>query len=399
MLASLEVMRPGERFTAAERMLGADCVHSRRGCSSVPSSLRVGRPTARSTLCRGARAGRPGADCRHRGSSERRADRPTCRRGHETQPPASFGESRTGKRTPLAAVGVAGDLARLARAAEAELVGQTLVTRRNRQGTVALVRLGEPALGGLRLVFSGELAWDRRARAAGGFRRACGSRNRPANERRCSRRSSNGVRALLAVVGQAIAELSLPTRSTPRSTGWASCSAHSARLSTSRNGRAARNGRRARAGRPHLRVADALLGLALGISGRGRCWRSRKPPTIPLSPASGRRSRRRASTPSSRFQLRAAGELIGLLVAYLPSGRRLHANESALLAALAGQLAVVVQNAGLHEETMRLASDREEALGPSDGRRAGLRRSSRSRVRSRRAWNSSRPSTPSPGRP
>jgi serine phosphatase RsbU (regulator of sigma subunit) len=60
--------------------------------------------------------------------------------------------------------------------------------------------------------------------------------------------------------------------------------------------------------------------------------------------------------------LRAATELIGLLVAYLPRGRRLDANESALLAALAGQLAVAVQNAGLHEETMRLARDREEAL-------------------------------------
>ncbi len=54
--------------------------------------------------------------------------------------------------------------------------------------------------------------------------------------------------------------------------------------------------------------------------------------------------------------------MIGLLVVYLPSGRRLQANESALLAALAGQLAVAVQNARLHEETMRLARDREQAL-------------------------------------
>ena len=55
-------------------------------------------------------------------------------------------------------------------------------------------------------------------------------------------------------------------------------------------------------------------------------------------------------------------ELIGLLAAYLPRGRDLSANESSLLAALASQLAVAVQNAQLHERTERLASEREEAL-------------------------------------
>ena len=69
--------------------------------------------------------------------------------------------------------------------------------------------------------------------------------------------------------------------------------------------------------------------------------------------------------------LRAGNELIGLLVIYLPSGRRLQANEEALLAALAGQLAVAVQNARLHEETMRLAKDREQAL---DSERRAARR-------------------------
>ena len=55
-------------------------------------------------------------------------------------------------------------------------------------------------------------------------------------------------------------------------------------------------------------------------------------------------------------------ELIGLLAVYLPRGRELSANESSLLAALASQLAVAVQNAQLHERTERLASEREEAL-------------------------------------
>ena len=55
-------------------------------------------------------------------------------------------------------------------------------------------------------------------------------------------------------------------------------------------------------------------------------------------------------------------ELVGLLAAYLPRGRELSPNESSLLSALANQLAVVAQNAQLHERTERLASEREEAL-------------------------------------
>ena len=55
-------------------------------------------------------------------------------------------------------------------------------------------------------------------------------------------------------------------------------------------------------------------------------------------------------------------ELIGLLAVYLPRGRALAADESALLSALAVQLSVAVQNARLHEQTRRLASEREQLL-------------------------------------
>ncbi len=56
--------------------------------------------------------------------------------------------------------------------------------------------------------------------------------------------------------------------------------------------------------------------------------------------------------------LRVHDETIGLLVAY-PGRRRPDAGDRALLAALAGQLAVVVQNARLHEQATELG----EALG------------------------------------
>jgi serine phosphatase RsbU (regulator of sigma subunit) len=55
-------------------------------------------------------------------------------------------------------------------------------------------------------------------------------------------------------------------------------------------------------------------------------------------------------------------EVIGLLAVYPQRGRRPTENEAALLAALAGQLAVAVQNAQLHEQTAELSTQRETAL-------------------------------------
>ena len=56
------------------------------------------------------------------------------------------------------------------------------------------------------------------------------------------------------------------------------------------------------------------------------------------------------------------GEVVGLLAVYLPAGRLLSRNERSLLAALAAQLAVSVQNARLHEEATQLRDELEEAL-------------------------------------
>jgi serine phosphatase RsbU (regulator of sigma subunit)/cell division septum initiation protein DivIVA len=56
------------------------------------------------------------------------------------------------------------------------------------------------------------------------------------------------------------------------------------------------------------------------------------------------------------------GEAIGLLVAYPDVRRGQNEDDAELLAALAGQLAIAVQNAQLHEQATRLGEELEEAL-------------------------------------
>jgi len=60
--------------------------------------------------------------------------------------------------------------------------------------------------------------------------------------------------------------------------------------------------------------------------------------------------------------LLAQEDVTGLLGIFPAKGKPLSENESALLAALAAQLAVAVQNAQLHERTTRLGAERERAL-------------------------------------
>jgi serine phosphatase RsbU (regulator of sigma subunit) len=113
---------------------------------------------------------------------------------------------------------------------------------------------------------------------------------------------------------------------------------------------------------PHARVADRLLEVALGP------YRER----AVLEVADVVRDRRLALAAAAARQtgigsalavpLVARGDVVGLLAAY-PEGRpEAGEHETALLAALAGQLAVAVQNAQLHEQATRLGAEREAAL-------------------------------------
>jgi serine phosphatase RsbU (regulator of sigma subunit) len=70
--------------------------------------------------------------------------------------------------------------------------------------------------------------------------------------------------------------------------------------------------------------------------------------------------------------LQVRDDLIGLLIAY-PKGGDLADTDASLLAALAGQLAVAVQNAKLHEQSQQLSQERSTALRSARdaGRRLG----------------------------
>jgi serine phosphatase RsbU (regulator of sigma subunit) len=168
--------------------------------------------------------------------------------------------------------------------------------------------------------------------------------------------------ALLAVVGQATAELSLAH------TLETAVARVSELLRSERVAVYLRQGMRLRPEAGHgvtgseLAVAERLLELAFGpLRAQGMLHVSDAQADLRLE--SVHEAVRDAKIDAVlAVPLVAREELIGLLAAYLPRGRELAVNESSLLAALASQLSVAVQNAQLHERTERLASEREEAL-------------------------------------
>ena len=113
---------------------------------------------------------------------------------------------------------------------------------------------------------------------------------------------------------------------------------------------------------PELAVAERLLELAFGpLRAQGVLHVTDAAADLQLAPV--RDAVAEAEIESIlAVPLVAREELIGLLTIYLRRGRELDPNETALLSALASQLAVAAQNAQLHERTERLAAERKEAL-------------------------------------
>jgi serine phosphatase RsbU (regulator of sigma subunit) len=227
----------------------------------------------------------------------------------------------------------------------------------------ATLQLGQPPVGTLQLLFPDgrepsehELATLRTfgVRAAQALRASQRSRTVAGELER--------TRALLGVIGQAIAQLSL---------------AHTLDTAVARVAELLDTGRIAvylreddrlyaaaevgLAG-PHLRLAHRLLELALGP------FRSRGVLTVrnviadPRLPGVADAAAESGIEAAVAVPLVAHDEVIGLLGVYPPFGRPLTENESALLVALAAQLAVAVQNAQLHERAKRLGEERERAL-------------------------------------
>jgi serine phosphatase RsbU (regulator of sigma subunit) len=368
-LASLELMRPGEAFSEEERML-AQIASQQVGLVVRAFGASDGATNGTATIATALElAGR----ALTAGAEEVRSAERIARLAAEVTRASSCLLWRVDddKVEPIASVGLKGDVSAAAREAEAELGGKTVASRADESSTVALVRLGDPPLGGLRLVFSGQPpgADDLQRLAAFGARTAHVLRARERTTMLSQELERS--RALLAVVGQAIAELSLShtlDTAVDRMGDLLGTERAAVYLGSGRDLETA--AARGLAG-PHLRVAQALLGLALGR------LRARSVLEIPDAAGDPALSSVREAVSEAGVEaivslpLRAGGELIGLLVAYLPRGRRLQPNESALLASLAGQLAVAVQNARLHERIERESQERKLAL---DAERRAARR-------------------------
>jgi serine phosphatase RsbU (regulator of sigma subunit) len=122
---------------------------------------------------------------------------------------------------------------------------------------------------------------------------------------------------------------------------------------------------------PHARVADRLLDVALGPSRERSVLEIPDVVRDPRFAAATAAARETGIGSALAVPLMARGDVVGLLAAYPAGTPAAGEHETALLAALAGQLAVAVQNAQLHEQATRLGEEREAALAAE---RASARR-------------------------
>jgi serine phosphatase RsbU (regulator of sigma subunit) len=236
----------------------------------------------------------------------------------------------------------------------------------------ATLQLGQPSIGALQLLFSpdsepGDVALA--TLATFGVRAAHALR--ASSQARTVALELERTRALLAVVGQAISELSL---------------AHTLETAVERVGELldadrlavylrAEYGLDAAAGiglaGPHVALADRLLELALGPSRSHGMLVIHDVATDPRLAGVGAAAAETGIEAAIAVPLLAGRDVIGLLGVFPARGRMLSENESALLSALAVQLAVAVQNAQLHERAKQLGEERERAL---DAERAASKR-------------------------
>jgi serine phosphatase RsbU (regulator of sigma subunit) len=227
----------------------------------------------------------------------------------------------------------------------------------------SVLLLGQPPLGALELLHA-----DAAGSSGADLSRLAGFGVRAAHALRASQRAEQleleleRSRALLAVVGQAIAELSLAhTLETAVESVAELLAADRLAIYLRDDGHLAPAAGQGLAG-PHARVAEQLLELALGpFRGRGLLVveNAQRDPLLERVRAAVAESGIAAAV---ALPLGIGDEVIGLLAVYPERGRRLTGNEGALLRALAAQLAVAVQNARLHEDAMRSRDERQLAL-------------------------------------
>jgi serine phosphatase RsbU (regulator of sigma subunit) len=229
------------------------------------------------------------------------------------------------------------------------------------------VQLGQPPLAVLELEFEEpRLPSDQlldalttfAARAAHALRTSARARAREVELERS--------RALVAVVGQAIAQLSL-AHTLETAVARVAEIVGSDRLAiylVEGDGDERRLVESAGGGLagPHVRIAERLLELAADPARREDALQ------IPDAAADRRLRPVREQLAETEIgaavalPLRVGDELIGLLAVYLDRGRALGSDVLALVTALTGQLAVAVQNARLHEQVKQREQERLAAL-------------------------------------
>jgi serine phosphatase RsbU (regulator of sigma subunit) len=230
-------------------------------------------------------------------------------------------------------------------------------------GETATLQLGQPPLGALQLRYP-----PGRSPEELGLPQLASFAVRAAHALRTSERAREAgfelerSRALLSMVGEAIAQLSLShTLDTAIERLADLLDADRVAVYLREDDRTVVAASRGVEG-PHEAIADALLEAALASRGDARIVE------VDDARVDERLERARAQAGEAGIEsalalpLVVGDEPIGLLAVYPRRPRPLSANESALLSALAAQLAVAVQNARLHEQATQLGSELEEAL-------------------------------------
>jgi serine phosphatase RsbU (regulator of sigma subunit) len=237
--------------------------------------------------------------------------------------------------------------------------------------TTVSIRLGNPPLGVLQLLFSGPAPpSESLLERLGTFGVRAAHALRAGDEASTMAADLERTQALLAVVGQAIAQLSL-THTLETAADRIAELLRAERIAVylrDDDGGLQPAHVRGVAG-PHAAVAERLLELALGpFRAQGMLYVTDAAADLRLANV------RDAITEAGieavvAVPLLIREELIGIVAVYLPRGHVPVENETTLLSALATQLAVTVQNARLHERVKRSEGEVKRALA-AEGARA-----------------------------
>jgi len=227
----------------------------------------------------------------------------------------------------------------------------------------ATLQLGQPQVGALQLLFTPEnepSEAELATLATFGVRAAHALR--ASLRARTTALELERTQALLAVVGQAISQLSLAhTLDTAVARVAELLDADRLAIYLREDGRLHEAAAVGLAG-PHVAVAERLLELALGpFRSRGLVVSSDLGSEARLTGVSTAASEAGIDA-AIALPLLAQDEVVGLLAVFPPKGFAPTESDATLLAALAAQLAVAVQNARLHEQAKHLGAERKRAL-------------------------------------